>query len=88
MVDQGRVKRYARGREDAMKSTVLETFLLGVTFGIGITLLALFTRKPGHFVEAIAESGRTRRAREEEKNLQRERLREVGFSDEEIEEFS
>ena len=70
-----------------MKSTGLETFLFGVTFGIGITLLALYTQTPGHFVEAIAESGRTRRAKEEEKRLQRERLRAVGFSDEEIEEF-
>ena len=70
-----------------MKSTVLETFLLGVTFGIGITLLALYTQKPGHFVEAIAESGRARRAKEEENKRQRERLKEVGFSDEEIDEF-
>ena len=71
-----------------MKSTVLETFLLGVTFGIGITLLALYTQKPGRFVETIAESGRARRAKEEEKRLQRERLKAVGFSDEEIDEFS
>jgi len=70
-----------------MKSTALETFLLGVTFGIGITILALYTQKPGRFVGAIAESGRARRAKEEEKKLQRERLKEVGFSDEEIDEF-
>ncbi len=70
-----------------MKSTVLETFLLGVTFGMGITLLALYTQKPGRFVGAIAESGRTRRAREVEKRLQRKMLKEVGFSDEEITEF-
>ncbi len=70
-----------------MKSTVLETFLLGFTFGVGITLLALYTQKPGRLVGAVAESGRTRRAKEEEKRLQRERLREVGFSNEEIEEF-
>jgi hypothetical protein len=71
-----------------MKSTALETFLLGVTFGIGITLLALYTQKPGRFVGTIAESGRARRAREEERQLQRERLKAVGFLDEEIEEFS
>ena len=70
-----------------MKPTVLETFLLGVTFGIGITLLALYTQKPGHFVEAIAEGGRARRAKEEENRLQRERLKAVGFLDEEIDEF-
>jgi hypothetical protein len=71
-----------------MKSTALETFLLGVTFGIGITILALYTQKPGRLVEIIADSRRARRAKEEEKELQRERLKAVGFSDEEIDEFS
>jgi len=70
-----------------MKSTVLETFLLGVTFGVGITILALYTQKPGRLVETIAESGRARKAKEEEKRLQKERLKAVGFSDGEIEEF-
>jgi len=73
-----------------MKSTVLETFLLGVTFGIGITILALYTQKTGRLVtsiETIAEMRRARRAKEEEKTLQRERLKAVGFSDEEIDEF-
>jgi len=73
-----------------MKSTALETFLLGVTFGIGLTILALYTQKPGRLVtsmEVIAEARRARRAKEEEKKLQRERLKEVGFSDEEIDEF-
>jgi hypothetical protein len=49
--------------------------------------IALYTQKPGRLVEAIAESGRARRAKEEEKKLQRERLKAVGFSDEEIDEF-
>jgi len=70
-----------------MKSTVLETFLLGVTFGIGITLLALYTQRPGHLVEAIAKSGRARRAKGAEKKLQSQRLKAMGFSDEEIDEF-
>lgn len=73
-----------------MKSTTLETFLLGVTFGIGITIWALYTQKPGRLVtsiETIAEKGRTRRAKEEENKLQRERLRAVGFSDVEIDEY-
>ncbi len=73
-----------------MKATVVESFLLGVTFGIGVTLLALYTQKPGPFVasiETVAEMGRTRRAKEEEKRLQRERLKAAGFSDEEIDEF-
>jgi hypothetical protein len=76
--------------ETEMKSTVLGTFLLGVTFGIGLTILALYTQKPGRLVtsmEAIAEMRRARRAKEEEKKLQRERLKAVGFSDEEIDEF-
>jgi nitrate reductase beta subunit len=73
-----------------MKSAVLETFLLGVTFGIGITILALYTQKPGRLVtsiETMAGNRRTRRAKEEEKKLQRERLEAIGFSDEEIDEF-
>jgi len=73
-----------------MKSTALEAFLFGVTFGIGITVLSLFTQTPGRLVttiETIAEIGRERRAKEEAKKLRRERLREVGFSDEEIEEI-
>ena len=73
-----------------MKSTVLETFLLGVTFGIGITILALYIQKSGRLVtsiETIVEMGRIRRTKEEEeKKLQRERLKAVGFSDEEIDE--
>lgn len=71
-----------------MKSTVVESFLFGIAFGIGITILALYTQKPGRFVGTIAESGRARRVKELEKRLQRERLKAVGFSDEEIEEFS
>jgi hypothetical protein len=70
-----------------MKSTVLKTFLLGFTFGIGITILALYTQKPGRLAETIAESSRGRRAKEGKKRLQRERLKAVGFSDEEIDEF-
>jgi hypothetical protein len=70
-----------------MKSTTLEIFLLGVTFGIGITILALYTQKPGRLVETIAESRRARRAKEEEKQFQRKRLKAVGFSDEEIDAF-
>jgi hypothetical protein len=72
-----------------MKSSVLESFLLGVACGIGITFLALCTQKPGRFVdllESTAETGRCRRTRAEKKDLQRERFRAMGFSDEEIEE--
>ena len=73
-----------------MKSTDLGTFLLGVTFGIGLAIFALYTQKPGRLVnsmETIAEMRRARIAKDEEKKLQRERLKEVGFSDEEIDEF-
>ena len=70
-----------------MKSTVWESFLLGLTCGIGITILALYTQKPGRLIASIdtmAEKGRTKRAKEEEEKLQRERLKAVGFLDEEI----
>ncbi len=73
-----------------MKSTVLETFLVGVTFGIGLTILFLYTQKPGRLatsIETIVERGRARRAEEEEKKLQREMLKATGFSDEEIDEI-
>ena len=73
--------------EAEMKSPVLETFLVGVAFGIGITVLSLYTQKPGCFVtslETIAEMGRTRRAREEENKFLRKRLKAMGFSDKEI----
>ena len=73
-----------------MKSTVLETFLFGVTFGIGITLLSLYTQKPDRLATtlgAVAEIGKERRIREEAKRLRKQRLKEVGFSDEEIEEI-
>ncbi len=73
-----------------MKSTVLESFLLGVTFGVGMTLLFLYTQKPGPLatsIQTIAERGRERRAREEENKVRRERLLAVGFSSDEIEEI-
>ncbi len=70
-----------------MKSTTLESFLLGAAFGIGITLWALYTQKPGRLVEAIAEARRARRAKEEEKQFQIGRLKAAGFSDEEIDAF-
>jgi hypothetical protein len=70
-----------------MKSSVLETFLVGVVFGIGITVLSLYAQKPGCFVtslETIAEMGRARRAKEEENKFLKKRLKAMGFSDEEI----
>ena len=74
-----------------MKSAALKTFLLGVTLGVGATILCLYTRKPDRVaasMEALAEMGRKRRAEEEEKMLRRERLKEMGFSDEEIDGIS
>ena len=73
-----------------MKSTVLESFVLGVAFGIGLTALSLYTRKPGCFavsLESLAEIGRTRRAKEKEIDLRGQRLKAMGFSDEEIAEL-
>jgi hypothetical protein len=75
--------------EAEMKSPVLETFLVGVIFGIGITVLSLYAQKPGCFVtsvETIAEMGRARRAKEEENKFLRKRLKTMGFSDYEINE--
>lgn len=75
--------------EAEMKSPVLETFLAGVAFGIGITVLSLYAQKPGCFVtslETIAEMGRTRRAKEEENKFLKKRLKAMGFSDKEINE--
>jgi len=73
-----------------MKSTALETFLFGVTLGAGMVVLSLYTRKPSCLVtslETIAEMGRAQRAKEEKKRLQLERLKAIGFSDQEIDEI-
>lgn len=73
-----------------MKSAVLKPFLLGVTFGIGITVLSLYTQKPailGTSLEKIAAKGRVRRAEEEKRKREREWLKAVGFSDNEIDEI-
>jgi hypothetical protein len=73
-----------------VKSAVLKPFLLGVTFGIGITVLSLYTRKPGILgttLEKIADKGQVRRAEEEKRKREREWLRAVGFSDNEIDEI-
>ena len=72
-----------------MKSPVLKTFLAGVAFGIGITVLSLYAQKPAYFVnslETIAEMGRARRAKEEKNKFLRKRLKAMGFSDKEISE--
>jgi hypothetical protein len=73
-----------------VKARVLEAFLAGVTLGIGMTLFSLYTRKPDHLaatLERITETGRARRSKEEEKRLRRDKLRAVGFTDEEIREI-
>jgi hypothetical protein len=75
--------------EAEMKSPVLKTFLVGVAFGIGITVLSLYAQKPGCFVtslETIAEMGRARRTKEEENKFLRKKLKAMGFSDKEINE--
>jgi hypothetical protein len=75
--------------EVEMSSPVLKPFLLGVTLGMGIVVLSLYTRKPGRLVtslEKIGELGRARRAKEEEKKRERKWLKAVGFSDKEIDE--
>jgi hypothetical protein len=70
-----------------MKSAALKPFLLGFTFGIGITVLSLYTQKPGILgpsLEKIAAKGRARRAEEENRKRKREWLKTLGFSDKEI----
>jgi len=72
-----------------MRSPVLKTFLAGVAFGIGMTVLSLYAQKPGYLVasiETIAGKGRARRAKKEEDKFLRERLKAMGFSDKEIKE--
>ncbi len=73
-----------------MKSSTLESFLCGITLGIGLTLITLYSHKPDRLaasLENIADKGRARKAREIEKSMRQERLREIGFSEEEIEEI-
>lgn len=73
-----------------MKRTAVETFLYGVTIGIGMTVLSLYTQRPiciATLIETIGEMGRARKAKKEEEKLQRERLKAAGFLDEEIDEI-
>ncbi len=73
-----------------MKSSTLESFLCGVTLGIGLTLITLYAHRADRLVfslETLAEKGRARKARKIEKSMRQERLREIGFSEEEIEEI-
>jgi hypothetical protein len=72
-----------------MKLPVFKTFLVGVAFGVGITVLSLYAQKPGCFVhslETIAEMGRARKGKEEKNKFLRKRLKAMGFSDNEINE--
>ena len=73
--------------EGEVKSTAVKTFLLGVACGAGATVLSLYTQKPAclaAYIEALAEMGRARRVKEVEKETRKERLKAMGFSDEEI----
>ena len=70
-----------------VKSSTLESFLLGFALGIGTAIFALYSQKPravATSLNSIAELGRMRRVKDDERRLQRERLKAVGFSDEEI----
>ena len=72
-----------------MRAKVLKPFLLGVTCGIGISLLSLYTQKPTCLfssLDTLAEMGRLRRAKTEEEKRERQWLSDAGFSDEEINE--
>ena len=72
-----------------MKYPAVETFLVGVACGIGITVLSLYTQKPGFFVtaaDAIADQGRARRDKRGKDKFLRKRLKAMGFSKKEINE--
>ena len=72
-----------------MKLPVVETFLVGVACGIGITVLSLYTQRPSCLVTAadtIAEMGRARRDKREKNKFIRKRLKAMGFSNREINE--
>ncbi len=72
-----------------MKLPVVKTFLMGAAFGISMTALSLYAQRPGYFVgslETLAEMGRARRAKNEENKFLKEKLKEMGFSDKEINE--
>ena len=75
--------------EVEMKTGFLKPFFIGFACGMGVTLLSLFVHQPGSGVspiDKIGEKRRIRRAKEEEKKVDRELLRAAGFSDAEIEE--
>jgi hypothetical protein len=77
-------------RPEAFPTGALETFLFGATFGMRIIILSWYTQNPGCLaasIEKVAEMGRVRRAREEEKKLKRERLKTIGFTDKKIDEI-
>jgi hypothetical protein len=87
--ENGMLITCAAGEEGEMRSTVLKAFLSGTAFGIGMTLLSLYTRSPSCFAdsaERIAEMGRRRRAKREERGWDKAWLKAAGFSDEEIRE--
>ena len=76
--------------EGEVKSTALESFLFGLTLGIGITLFALYAQKPSYVatsLETITGKGRTRRIEQEERRLNRERLKAMGFTTAEVDEI-
>lgn len=75
--------------EEEMKSPVVETFLVGVACGIGITVLSLYTQRPSFFVAAadsITDRGRARKEKRERDKFIRKRLKAMGFSNKEINE--
>ena len=70
-----------------MRARTLEAFLLGVTAGVGISLLCWYAQKTGRSVPSLetwGEGRQTRRIKKEQNQLRRERLKTMGFSNEEI----
>jgi hypothetical protein len=85
--ERTRGKQVSFVEEGRMKSNFLKTFLAGAAFGVGATVLVLYTRNPGFCassLQALADAGRARKAKREKNKYLRKRLRGMGFSDKEI----
>ncbi len=72
-----------------MKSAGIGSFLLGTALGMGALFLCVYTQRPcvlATSIEAFCAMGRKRRARSVERQLEREWLTSLGYSQEEVDE--
>ncbi len=73
-----------------MKCRTIGAFFFGMAAGIGVTLLSLYTQRPNalsNLIGAVADVGQSRRVKRIENGLRKNRLKAMGFTDEEIGEF-